>query len=391
VAEANLEHLLRPRTRGIGFDVFSSEHTSAQVVWSDLAPGDHPLRIEDRGGGPSRSLTVESRGGPGSVLVESLEPGRQYSAELAGERRRFRTMQTSPGEELFRFATVSDLHLGRGERPYSGPLAHIGTHEHTSDRSHPIDRQLLCATAAIDEALTWGAQLIIVKGDICEEGYDWIWDQAAELFRGVPVPVVLLPGNHDTWKLRHFDPEVGATDRGLHLVRGVEHLDVPGLRIVLADSTLNDTGWGTLEPHADAVAELAGEVRHGVFIATHHHAQRTAVPLFWPHGIPGPDARGFARPVAAANGSVLVSSGHTHRCRRRTVEGLVWGEVAATNHFPGVWAGYTVHAGGMSQTVRRITQPDALWWSEHTRSVLWGVWALWATGTRSDRCFSLSW
>jgi 3',5'-cyclic-AMP phosphodiesterase len=396
VPEWNVEHLARPRTRGAGVDVFAPEHTTAQVVWSDLPPGRHrlELRADLRSAGTPVVTEVETGGGPGSVLLDGLRSDQPYELALAGSTRRFRTVAPPPGEELFRFATVNDLHLGRGNRPYSGPLAHLGTHEHTAARSEPIDHQWLCASAAIDEAIEWGAQLIVVKGDVCEESYDWIWDQAAKLLGDLPVPVLMLPGNHDTGTRREFEPEVGASARGLHVVRGVEHHDVDGLRILLVDSTRNGSGWGTIARHGEEAAELAGEVDHGVFIATHHHAQRFTLPVFWPHGIPGRDANLFARRVASANPSALVSSGHTHRCRRRRVggaDGLEWTEVAATNHFPGVWGGYTVHEGGISQTVRRITRPEALGWTEHTRDVLAGVWALWATGTPSDRSFSLSW
>ena len=95
--------------------------------------------------------------------------------------------------------------------------------------------------------------------------------------------------------------------------------------------------------------------------------------------------------MRAAITSVLATSGHTHRNRRRRVAGLQWSEVAATNHFPGVWAGYTVHEGGLHQTVRRIAEPDTLAWSEQSRRMLGGVWALWAAGDLGDRCFTLDW
>jgi hypothetical protein len=68
-----------------------------------------------------------------------------------------------------------------------------------------------------------------------------------------------------------------------------------------------------------------------------------------------------------------------------------WSEVGATNHFPGVWAGYRVFEGGLVQVVRRTAEPATLRWSEATRDALGGIWALWATGTMSDRCFTLDW
>lgn len=382
VPELSAERLVRPRTNGPGLDVFAVEPTAAQIVWSRSRPG--PVHLEVAG----RRLTLEGGGGPHAVVVEDLAPGTEHRARLVevdGRERTttFRTPTPPPGAVLFRFATLNDLHLGRGEHGLHGHLPH-GDEEAAS---HPFR----CARAALDEAVAWGAQLIVVKGDICDETTDWTWSQAARLFRSVEVPLVLLPGNHDTGRLREFEPEEGARAHGLDLVRGVAHLDVPGLRLLLVDSCRPGNGWGAVARHAEQCADLAAGADGGVFVATHHQPQALPVPTYWPHGIPSADARRFARAVTAANPAALASSGHTHRCRRRQVGGLVWTEVAATNHFPGVWAGYTVHEGGIAQVVRRIAAPDELAWTEHTRNVLGGAWALWSTGSPADRCFSLTW
>ena len=376
-----LEQLARPGSGGAGLEVFAVEEDRAQVVWRHLGPG--PVRLEVAG----RSHTVEHRGGPGATVVDGLPPGRRLTltVQAAGVvlRRRFRTLEPPPGPEQFRFATISDLHLGRGEQDLHGKLRAVDLDQ----AHHPFD----AARDAVAEALAWGAQLLVVKGDICDETRDWTWELAAKVFAGVPVPVLLLPGNHDTGAKRHFPPEQGAARHGLELVRGVEHLDVPGLRIVAVDSTIDGTGWGAVARHAEEVADLAAGADGGVVIATHHQAQRFPFPTYWPHGIPSPDAGRFARAVAAANPNALVTSGHTHRCRRRRIHGLTWTEVAATNHYPAVWAGYRVHEGGLLQTVRRIAADRTLRWSERTRPVLRGIWALYAPGTMWDRSFVLRW
>ena len=375
-----VEHVARPRTAGAGLDVFAVEDRSAQLVWSDLPPG--PVGIAVDGPGGRRFLaTVEHPGGPGSAELHGLRPGGRHVVEVrAGgttRRRRFRTQSAPAGPELFRFATLNDLHLGREEV-----------------RSRPAPTPLDMAGDALADALAWGAEAVVVKGDVCDESYDRFWDQAAELFAPVEVPVRLLPGNHDTGSKRLVEPEVAAKARDLHLTRDVDHLDVPGLRIVLVESGIPGNGWGRLARHAEDVADLAASARSGgtgTFVATHHQPQRFRVPLYWPHGTPGPDAATFARTVRAASPQVLVSSGHTHRCRVREVAGVPWSEVGATNHFPATWAGYRVFEGGLMQVVRRTTVPRALEWSERSRAALGGVWALWATGTISDRSFTLDW
>jgi len=403
--ERDLEHMFSPGTAGVGLQVVSAEPTSAQLVWSALPEGRHELTV-----GP-RTIAVDHPGGPGAVVVDELAPATEHAVLLCptgGEplTRRFRTTTPPPGDELFRFATISDLHLAR-ERyeqrravargravgptdPNGAALVHTTTVT-TEPDAPETDRASRCARAAIDEALAWGAQLIVVKGDVCEETFDHSWDLAAALLGDLPVPVMILPGNHDTGTLREFEPELGAAARGLEVIRGVAHRDVPGLRIVAVDSTIPGSGWGDVARHAHDVADLVRGSTGGSFIATHHQPQRFTVPLYWPHGIPGPNARRFARTVTAASPAVLASSGHTHRNRRRRVAGMHWSEVAATNHYPGVWAGYTVHEGGLGQTVRRITEPEVLAWSERSRRMLGGIWALWSTGELDDRCFTLSW
>lgn len=405
-ADRDLEHLLRPRTWGAGVEVTAVEPTGAQLVWARLDEGRYLVHV-----GGDR-LDVEHPGGAGSLALGGLRPSTDLPVRItdahgaAVASLSLRTPSPPDGERLFRFATISDLHLGRDTHhaPRNALGATVAPDERgeraarplpggvTVERTDPAsDRAFRCAAAAIDEAVAWGAELIVVKGDVCEETTDATWDLAASLLDRAPVPVLTLPGNHDTGTLRHFEPEQGAAERGHRVVRGVDHLDVPGLRVVAVDSTVPDSGWGDVARHADEVADLVRDAPGGAFVATHHQPQRFSVPMYWPHGIPGPNARQFARAVVAANPSVLASSGHTHRNRRRRVAGLAWSEVAATSHFPAAWAGYTVHEGGLHQTVRRITEPEVLAWSEHSRRMLGGVWALWSAGSLADRCFTLDW
>ena len=391
--QRTLEHVGRPWTAGVGLDVFAVEDRTAQLIWSNLLAG--PVTVTVTGPGGDRSArTVPHDGGPGAVELAALRPGSRHTVEVRAAhdiraRRSLQTQPAAPGEELFRFATMNDLHLGREEHPIHGdgkrPLAEGG-----AGAPSPADM----AADATSDALAWGAQAIVVKGDVCDQSYDHFWDQAADLFGNLAVPVWMLPGNHDTGSRRQVEPEVAAAARGLHMSRGVEAVDVAGLKIVMVESGLPGNGWGSMARHGNDVADLVADARAagvGTFIATHHQAQRYRIPLYWPHGTPGPDAAEFARSVRAAGTDVLASSGHTHRCRRRVVAGLTWSEIAATNHFPAVWAGYRVFDGGLMQVVRRTATPRALTWSDQTRQAFNGAWALWSTGTPSDRNFTLPW
>ena len=64
-----------------------------------------------------------------------------------------------------------------------------------------------------------------------------------------------------------------------------------------------------------------------------------------------------------------------------------WVEVAAVKDFPGGWAEYRVHEGGLMQVFHRISTPDALVWSEKTRHMFGGLYFDYAFGELGDRCF----
>ena len=177
---------------------------------------------------------------------------------------------------------------------------------------------------------------------------------------------------------------------GLHLVDGVEHVDRDGVRILMADVTRPGTDWGTASPVADDI--VAGARFDGpVFVALHQQPMRFRIPTYLPPGIPGPEARPMLEAVGRTNPRVLVSSGHTHRHRRHVVGGVTATEVGSTKDFPGTWAGYHVHEGGIVQVVRRIAEPSCIRWTDHTRRAAGGIWGWWAPGRLDDRCFSLTW
>jgi hypothetical protein len=68
-------------------------------------------------------------------------------------------------------------------------------------------------------------------------------------------------------------------------------------------------------------------------------------------------------------------------------------EVGCVKDFPGTWAEYRVHEGGVMQVVHRMSSPAALAWSERCRHLYaaYGVdYETYALGALSDRCFVFS-
>lgn len=376
-------HPTRPR-RPQRLEVFAVEDTAAQITWARLGPGRVEFEID------GRRHAVEANGGPGAVTLDDLKPETDYEVLLhgagarhGGSRLGLRTLPDPPGRELFRFATISDLHLGADRFGLFG----LVREDPGAVTPHPV----MCARAAIDEALAWGAELLIVKGDVTTESFPEHWEAAGELLAGLPIPVEVLPGNHDRGRKRTVEPQPALARHGLRLVHGVQALELPGARLVLFDSTVPDWGYGRYNHLVDDVVRVASRTDKPVFVATHHYPQPLPVPHFWPPGVPSFAANRFIRALAEANPASFITSGHTHRNRLRHKLGIPISEVGSPKDYPGVWGGYVLYEDALRQVVRRVAAPEAIAWTEYTRRAVAGAWGLWAPGRLEQRCFVHTW
>ncbi len=361
--------------------MFAVEDDAAQLIWTDLGPGSVDITCRDH------HSVVASGAGPGSVVFDGLTPDTDHTAVFRPESgrpttRRFRTLSPPPGEEVFRFATVSDLHIGRG---------HFGFVKFIREGPVEVPHPLRCGRAAIDELLAWGAQHLVIKGDLVDQGRPEQWDDARALLADVPIPVDLIAGNHDNSHPRSVDPWVEADRVGLRLHRDISTVDVPGLRMVLMDSTTRGVDIGRWRHLDDDAAEAVAGAAGAAMLIVHHHPMPLPFPTFLPRGIPALSARPFIRNLVRANPALMGTSGHTHRNRRRDICGVPWSEVGSPKDYPGGWAGYAVHEGGIRQVVRRVERQDCLEWLELTGKAAMGLWRIWSPGTLDDRCFSYTW
>ena len=101
----------RPRAARLG--VFAVDADAVQIAWGALGPGRVEITVGDD------AVEVHADGGPGVVSFRGLTPDTAGTVELTGpgvpggaRSLPFRTLAALPGPERFRFATVSDTHIG---------------------------------------------------------------------------------------------------------------------------------------------------------------------------------------------------------------------------------------------------------------------------------------
>ena len=90
------------------------------------------------------------------------QPATSYEARLDGRPvATFRTLAEPPGAYLGRFATISDLHVGETGFGHA-PRLRLSRNAATA---HPV----VCLRAALAELQDWGAEGLVVKGDVTHD------------------------------------------------------------------------------------------------------------------------------------------------------------------------------------------------------------------------------
>ncbi len=125
--------------------------------------------------------------------------------------------------------------------------------------------------------LPQGPDAVVITGDLCDFGRPAEYDHLAELLAPLPMPVYLMPGNHDDRdELRRSFPAHHYLGR-----EGPVQYSVPvgGLRLLALDSTVPRHSHGMLDAGRLAWLEAELEVHRGtpVVLAMHHAPFRTLI------------------------------------------------------------------------------------------------------------------
>ena len=320
------------------------------------------------------------------LVFDGLEPGTEVEVPGVGP---VRTLDRPPGERLATICTVNDVHFGEVEcgrieaMPELGPVLSV----RPGEEPYPVVMNR-AACAAISVAAERGAVpwAVVAKGDLTSAGTA---DEHAAFLACYGAAfgdrLAAVRGNHDAMTGQTF-------------AAGPRAVELPGITVAVLDTVIpgGHSGWVDDDQLAwlDDLARQAEVDGRMVLLLGHHHPWNPASPTR-PDGYFGihPDAsERLVEVIARRRAIVATGAGHTHRNRVRrfpATGGLPHAEVASTKDFPGSWAEYRVHEGGVLQIHRRLLEPAALSWSERCRSMIAGLYASYASGGLADRCLTI--
>lgn len=292
----------------------------------------------------------------------------------------FRTLPRL-GERLATVTTVNDVHFGETvcglmEGVPDGPVFSVGP------GAEPYPE--LMNRGAISEMAAIHPDAVVVKGDLTCDGLDE--EYAAFLAAYLPAfgdRLHHVRGNHDAYRHQTYAPS------------GPQRIDVDGLTIALLDTTISGRTPGQVPgEQLEWLHDLAAAADRPVLVLGHHHvwspaSHRRPDDYF---GINPDDSERLVEVVARHPAILGYAAGHTHRNRVRRIPATgdrPWIEVACVKDYPGTWAEYRVFDGGVLQVHRRISTPEALAWTEQTRHMFADLYASYAFGDLSERCFAM--
>ena len=328
---------------------------------------------------PPELTTVGSRT---AVIHEGLEVRRHEGLEPDADHEiegfAFHTLP-EPGELLATFATVNDVHFGE---VVCGVIdgSVIGPTFRSAPGEPPYPEVM--NRAAVDEISAHQPDVVVVKGDLTSTGAAAEYDAFREVYETAFGPrLTVVRGNHESYNHADF----AAVPQ--------QEVVLPGVILAVLDTSVDGSPAGTVSAgQLDWLDELGARSDRPVLVFGHHH-------LGDPKSTEKAD-RTFGIDLDASAALLAVMgrrhslrgyfAGHTHRNRVRRFAATgerPWVEVACVKDYPGAWAEYRVHDGGILQIMHRISSREALVWTEQTRHMYSGLYHDYAFGTLADRCF----
>lgn len=304
------------------------------------------------------------------VVVEGLEPSTEHVVEGV-------TFTTLPdiGEVRSTIATMNDVHFGEEVCGRVAGVEGSGITNPAGEPPYPV----VMNEAVVAEAAATDPSLVVVKGDLTDEGRPSEIAAFRQLYRGAfGTRLRYVRGNHDCYQGSQY------ADWPVQVV------DLEGVRVVVLDTARRFTVGGTVDDaQIDALDALARSTTEPVLVFGHHPLSTPEHPLTPANSIEEHSGAQLLSCLARHEHLVAYLAGHTHRCRRQRYQGTDLIEVACVKDFPGAWAQYLIGTHGIAQVLHRARRPDAVAWAEQTRQLFDGYYGAFVLGELADRSFVL--
>jgi len=326
------------------------------------------------------------------AAFEGLEPGTDYNLEIidpkgrfATEFARFATLSRPPGDLLFSFATVNDIHIG--EKEYGLIMLPGIPFALTPGFKLDIDGSpfwKFTNEAAFAELAAQKPEFVIVKGDLNTEPDEESMLEAKRMLDALPMPYYVLRGNHDR-KGKCPEDWFGKVFRA-DTVQSFEH---KGAGFILIDAIHPDSGYTCFRE--EDLARLAAGLKRmkdiPVFIYLHNPPLKLIERSF---------VNRISKFLAILDTHPLIAGvfyGHSHankrQSRRLGGRAVPFVETAATMDYPGGYNIYDIYSGGYTQICLRPFEARCLRWLEMTEKAYYGLATDALFGKIEDRNFSV--
>ncbi len=304
------------------------------------------------------------------VVLEGLEPSSEHLVEGIA----FSTLEDI-GEVRSTIATMNDVHFGEEVCGRVAGVEGSGISLPAGQPPYPV----VMNEAVVAEAAMTTPSLVVVKGDLTDEGRPSEIAAFRQLYRGTfGTRLLYVRGNHDCYEGSQYADWP------------VQVSDLDGARVVVLDTARRFTVGGTLDAaQIDAVDALAQSTTLPVLLFGHHPLSTPEHPLTPANSIDEHAGALLLECLGRHDNLIAYLAGHTHRCRRQVHRGTDLIEVACVKDFPGAWAQYLIGTKGITQVLHRARRPDAVAWAEQTRHLFDGYYGAYALGELSDRSFLL--